>query len=151
MKPHLNEDPGPHGVFFPGCEGLEGCGIIQGGGGGRRRLVSQNIRVVTQNIRVITQHIRVITQNLRVITQHLGVITPNLRVITPNLMVIRRPFGRSVRTRLGGGLPPPYPPPLDPFLDPSVQNPGGQPSKCEPQPPGRPRPAKTTHPKGGSF
>ena len=46
----------------------------------------------------------------------------------------------------GGGLPPPYPPPLDPFVDPSVQNPGGQPSKCEPQPPGRPRPAKTTYP-----
>ena len=49
----------------------------------------------------------------------------------------------------GGGLPPSYPPPLDPFVDSSVQNPGGQPSKCEPQPPGRPRPAKTTHPNTG--
>ena len=26
----LSEDPGPHAVFFPGCEGLEGGWVIQG-------------------------------------------------------------------------------------------------------------------------
>ena len=34
---HLSEDPGPHAVFFPVCEGLERAWDTQGGGRRHRR------------------------------------------------------------------------------------------------------------------
>ena len=82
---YLSEDSGPHAVFFPGCEGLEGGWDYPDG---RRRLVSQNIRVITQNIRVITRNLRVTTQNIRVITQNILGITPHILGIIQNILGI---------------------------------------------------------------